>query len=499
MLCSPELTPHDRPPHPRRLRRRGSLPAMTDLRCQVRGRRPRRLQRPGDGRRGRARHPAARGRRPLPQRPGPHRRRAALGRRGPGRPRDRPASRRRTPRGRSPRSASTPGPSTTGGCAAGGCIGQPFHYRDERRGAGRPGRVAALIGAEELYRRNGLQYLPFNTLYQLAADDGLAEADVAPARSPTSSRYLACRQASLRAHQRLDDRAARRHAPGEWDTELMVAARPRRRTLPRPRRPRARDRHLAPRRRRTGRRASSRSSRSAPTTPRPRWSASPCRRDDAAYVSLGTWALAGLELDAPVLTEEARLANFTNEGGVDGTDPVPHQRDGHLAAQRDAAHLGRGRSRGDAPGGRSVYDEPVPIVDVQDERFLPPGDMQARIDDWCAEHGVPAPRGRVATVRCIVLSIAAAVATALERAASLAGPHDRRRARRRRRRRRTPSCARRSPIARACRCSPDRSRRRPSATSWCRRARPASSAPTSPTCGRWSPAPTTWRGSSPRG
>ena len=45
----------------------------------------------------------------------------------------------------------------------------------------------------------------------------------------------------------------------------------------------------------------------------------PMQTDDAAYVSLGTWALAGLELDAPVLTEEARLANFTNEGGVDGT------------------------------------------------------------------------------------------------------------------------------------------------------------------------------------
>ncbi len=69
----------------------------------------------------------------------------------------------------------------------------------------------------------------------------------------------------------------------------------------------------------------------------------------------------------------------------------------------------------------AVYDEPVPIVDVQDPRFLPPGDMPARIDGWCAEHGGPAPRGRVATVRCIVHSLAAAVATALERAASLAG------------------------------------------------------------------------------
>ena len=38
-----------------------------------------------------------------------------------------------------------------------------------------------------------------------------------------------------------------------------------------------------------------------------------------AYISSGTWSLVGLELDAPVLTEAARLADFTNEGGVDGT------------------------------------------------------------------------------------------------------------------------------------------------------------------------------------
>ena len=68
-------------------------------------------------------------------------------------------------------SASTPGASTTGCSADGRLLGQPFHYRDERRTAEGPPAVAELIGAEELYRRNGLQYLPFNTLYQLAADD----------------------------------------------------------------------------------------------------------------------------------------------------------------------------------------------------------------------------------------------------------------------------------------------------------------------------------------
>jgi rhamnulokinase len=46
--------------------------------------------------------------------------------------------------------------------------------------------------------------------------------------------------------------------------------------------------------------------------------AAPMTSDDAAYISCGTWSLVGVELEAPVLSEASRQANFTNEGGVDG-------------------------------------------------------------------------------------------------------------------------------------------------------------------------------------
>ena len=45
----------------------------------------------------------------------------------------------------------------------------------------------------------------------------------------------------------------------------------------------------------------------------------PAEGPDFAYVSSGTWSLVGLELPSPVLTREAMLANFTNEGGLGGT------------------------------------------------------------------------------------------------------------------------------------------------------------------------------------
>src|SRR5690606_16878886 len=50
-------------------------------------------------------------------------------------------------------------------------LGEPFHYRDDRNQAGVE-RVHAIVPFDELYRRNGLQFLPFNTLYQLAAEPG---------------------------------------------------------------------------------------------------------------------------------------------------------------------------------------------------------------------------------------------------------------------------------------------------------------------------------------
>ena len=45
----------------------------------------------------------------------------------------------------------------------------------------------------------------------------------------------------------------------------------------------------------------------------------PAAEPNFAYISSGTWSLAGVELDAPVLTEASRAANFTNETGIDGT------------------------------------------------------------------------------------------------------------------------------------------------------------------------------------
>ncbi|HKT58127.1 MAG TPA: FGGY-family carbohydrate kinase, partial [Microbacterium sp.] len=64
---------------------------------------------------------------------------------------------------------------------------------------------------------------------------------------------------------------------------------------------------------------------------------------------------------------------------------------------------------------------PVPVFDVDDPRFLPPGDMPARIAAWCDEHGVATPRTRAEFARSIVESLAQAFADAATTAGRLGG------------------------------------------------------------------------------
>jgi rhamnulokinase len=300
-------------------------------------------------------------------------------------------------------------------------LGEPFCYRDEHRTEAGPARVTELVAAEELYRRNGLQYLPFNTLYQLAADDGLAEA--------TSVLLVPDLVASLLAGKQLTERTNASTTglldvtTREWDTELMVRL--------------GLDVGLftdlvdpghelglllPPVSDRVGGRipvvaVGSHDTASAVVGVPIQVSEA---GEDAAYVSLGTWALAGLELDAPVLTEEARAANFTNEGGVDGTVRFLKNVMGTWLLSETLRTWGESDLAG-LLRAAEAYDRSLPVVDVQDPRFLPPGDMASRIAAWCGEHDMPAPEGRPAVVRCIVLSIAAAIATALDRASTLAG------------------------------------------------------------------------------
>lgn len=318
-------------------------------------------------------------------------------------------------------------PDAGGGTTPMSLIGTPFHYRDARTGRGVEA-VHGRIPFAELYARNGLQFLPFNTLYQLAAEELLDDAE-ALLLVPDLLGYWLTGEIAAEATN-ASTTGLLNVKTQQWDTELMrrLGARPELfapvaapgTTLGTTRAELSE--HLG------GNRlpvtlVGSHDTASAVV-------GTPLSTPDAAYISCGTWGLVGLELDAPVVTDAGREANFTNEGGVDGTTRfLTNVMGTWLLSEtlRTWSAAGPDRAGGqkhDLPqlleAAAQVPESDVVIFDVQDERFIAPGDMPARIAALCAEQGRRAPQSRPQLVRSIVESIAAGFAAALADAGRLA-------------------------------------------------------------------------------
>lgn len=306
-------------------------------------------------------------------------------------------------------------------------LGLPFHYRDETRGEVGPAAVQRHTPHADLYRRNGLQFLPFNTVYQAAADPWVARADRILLVPDLIGHWLTGAEVAERTNA--STTGLLDISTGQWDDELARRVGFPAGALPPLVDPGDEIGGLLPSVAATVGKdlrvvaVGSHDTASAVV-------GVPMQTDDAAYLSLGTWGLVGLELDRPVLADEARTANFTNEVGVDGRVRFLTNVMGTwllsetLRTWSEAHELGDPRV--ELPGLLAAASEvtgPVPVIDVQDPRFVPPGDMPTRIAAWCAEHDIAAPSGKPAMVRCIVESLAAAYAAALARATSLSGRH----------------------------------------------------------------------------
>lgn len=303
-------------------------------------------------------------------------------------------------------------------------LGEPYHYRDERTGRG-VDAVSGMFSHPSLYSRNGLQFLPFNTVYQLAAEDPdiLAFADSALLIPDLVAYWLtgAIRaertNASTTGLVRIDD--------GTWDDELIGALGLPRRLFPAFVSPGEVIGELTPDVRADlgldnavpVHAVGSHDTASAVV-------AVPMQADAAAYISCGTWGLVGVEVEHPVLTDEAREAGFTNEGAVDGRVRLLHNVMGLWILTETI----RGWERVGAPNdlvallAAASHEPPTtPVFDVNDPSFLPPGDMPARIDAWFAARGIRGPSTPTEYVRCIVESLAQAFADAALTAGRIGG------------------------------------------------------------------------------
>ncbi|MBM7785379.1 rhamnulokinase [Tenggerimyces flavus] len=290
----------------------------------------------------------------------------------------------------------------------GALIAPPVHYRDNRTD-GVMERVRASLGDAALYEQTGLQFMQFNTIYQLLAEDPeLLERARTMLLIPDLIGHkltgsIGAERTNVSTTQ-LYDQGTR-----SWATDLASSLGIPTGILPPLREPGdvlgtwqgARVTAVA-----------SHDTASAVV-------AVPAEGERFAYISCGTWSLVGVELASPVLTAESLAANFTNEVGVDGTIRFLRNVMGLWLLQEcmrwwapPLEWLLEQAAR--EPGGRFV-------VDAESEEFLAPGNMPERIQAYCARTGQPVPRTAAEITRCILDSLAVAHARNVRAASRLSG------------------------------------------------------------------------------
>jgi rhamnulokinase len=304
-------------------------------------------------------------------------------------------------------------------------LGNPYHYRDARN-AGGVAAVHAVVGPEELYRRNGLQHLPFNTLFQLAASAAAGDLESAEhlLLVPDLIGYWATgRQVAERTNA--STTGLLRVGSADWDHDLLPRLGLRRELFPEVVEPGT---LLGPAT--AGVRAEfGIADHVGFTTVGSHDTASavvgvPLRDEDGVYISCGTWSLVGAELPAPITSDEARLAGFTNEGGVDGrTRFLKNVMGLWLLSESVRAweKVGEQQELGALLKQAAEAPAEVPTFDVNDPRLLAPGDMPARIEALLVEQGSRVPASIPEFVRGVLQSLANAYAEAVHDIERLTG------------------------------------------------------------------------------
>jgi rhamnulokinase len=144
----------------------------------------------------------------------------------------------------------------------------------------------------------------------------------------------------------------------------------------------------------------------------------PAGGDDFAYISSGTWSLVGGESKTPVINEEAKAANFTNEGGVFGTIRVLKNVMGLWIIQEcKRAWDDEGSSYSFAELVKLAENAPAlaAFFDPDDSAFLRPGAMPERIANHINESGQQAPADIGGITRSVYESLALKYRWCIER------------------------------------------------------------------------------------
>jgi rhamnulokinase len=281
----------------------------------------------------------------------------------------------------------------------------PYHYRDPRNLSAMD-EVLRLISKEEIFGQTGAQFLPINTLYQLYAAKRDDPALLASARRlimiPDLFHYWlsgnAISEYTVASTTQFCNPVTR-----SWATDLLEKLElPEQ--LPAPIvEPGTIVGDVLPHLLKGAKVVAPASHDTASAV------AAISATGATAFLSSGTWSLLGIELDAPIVSQEAMRMNFTNEGGVAGTTRL-------LKNVMGLWMLQACRGTWTAQGRRYSYDELIQaatdapafqqLVDPDHQSFLNPADMVDAIGLFCKKSGQRGPDSAGACVRTILESLA---------------------------------------------------------------------------------------------
>lgn len=296
----------------------------------------------------------------------------------------------------------------------------PVHYRDARTN-GIPEKVRAIIPDGELFARTGIAFNSFNTLYQLCAmkeegDPALESAQDLLFLPDLLAYFLTGRKGTeytIASTSQLLNPFTR-----DWDRELMEKLGIPAHIFGEVKLPGTVRGTLLPEIAKECGVAEIPVIAIGGHDTASAVAAVPAQEKDFAYISSGTWSLLGAEVQKPLCTEGVMKANYTNEGGVDGSIRLLKNIMGLWIIQEC-------KREWDRRGSETSFGELVElsmqapafkaILDVDDACFLAPGDMPARIQAYCAKSGQPVPEGKGEISRVIYESLALKYRWAIER------------------------------------------------------------------------------------
>lgn len=295
----------------------------------------------------------------------------------------------------------------------------PYHYRDARTDRTYSAALEK-VGREQIFAETGLQFTPINTLYQWIAEveENAELVGIAGSFLNIADYFNYLFSGVERAEVSLAS-TTQLYNPttGQWSTELM-----RHFGIP--------ERLFPP--------VVQSGTRLGPLTTELRGetglteveviatcshdtgaavAAVPAEGDDWAYLSSGTWSLIGVELPSPLINNDVREHNFTNEAGFGGTTRFLKNIIGLWLLQESRRDWARQGQELDYAEINRLAEQAEPfrsLINPNAARFLKPDDMPAKIAAYCRETGQPEPETPGQVARCILESLALLYRQALD-------------------------------------------------------------------------------------